>query len=449
MGEAPEVKISGIRTRDGADGRQVVSDRRLGPLAGATAVLDQALFAGSHFVLNILLARWLLPAEYGAFAAAYSVFLLAGALQHALVVEPMMVFGSSRFSRSFGGYLHRLLIGHGFLLLPFGLLAVAIFTWHGVDDSGLAGAALGLSVAAPFLLVLSLLRRALFTVMLPGLSALGGGAYAAVLLGGSLIMAGRGTLSPLSALLCMGMAAGLAASLLVFLIRWRINDDPSVAGPETGQITREHWGYGRWGLAAVLPMWVYGNIYYILLPLWVGLEGTGEFRALINLAMPFLHTLTAVSLILLPEFVRVRHQGGLDALTKQVIRINTGFVLASCVYIIILLSLGDITITFLYNGRYLTYDWHVFLILGLVALAWVPLSLFAGALRALERPDLVLVAQGAAAATAVAAGAILIPAAGMAGGLVAMALAAMSGSVVMVSNYSWISNSDPSKRPAS
>jgi len=41
---------------------------------GGLAVVDQALFAGSNFLLSILLARWLTPAEYGAFAVADAVF---------------------------------------------------------------------------------------------------------------------------------------------------------------------------------------------------------------------------------------------------------------------------------------------------------------------------------------------------------------------------------------
>ena len=42
---------------------------------GCLAVADQGVFAVSNFLLNILLARWLAPADYGAFALAYSVFL--------------------------------------------------------------------------------------------------------------------------------------------------------------------------------------------------------------------------------------------------------------------------------------------------------------------------------------------------------------------------------------
>ncbi len=36
---------------------------------------DQSLFAGSNFIVSILLGRWLIPTHYGAFSTAYSVFL--------------------------------------------------------------------------------------------------------------------------------------------------------------------------------------------------------------------------------------------------------------------------------------------------------------------------------------------------------------------------------------
>ena len=63
---------------------------------GGLAILDQALFAGANFLVNIFLARWLTPTEYGAFALAYSIFLLLGAFHTAILTEPMMdVIGSA------------------------------------------------------------------------------------------------------------------------------------------------------------------------------------------------------------------------------------------------------------------------------------------------------------------------------------------------------------------
>ena len=79
---------------------------------GGFALIDQALFAGANFLVNILLARWLTPTEYGAFALAYSVFLLLGTFHTAIFTEPMMVFGAGKHAEQFEKYLGILLRGH-------------------------------------------------------------------------------------------------------------------------------------------------------------------------------------------------------------------------------------------------------------------------------------------------------------------------------------------------
>src|ERR1700685_915370 len=85
---------------------------------GSLAVLDQGLFASSNFLLNVLLARWLAPADYGAFALAYSIFLLLLVLHNALLTAPMLVFGSGKYRERFREYLGVLLRVHFTLMLP-------------------------------------------------------------------------------------------------------------------------------------------------------------------------------------------------------------------------------------------------------------------------------------------------------------------------------------------
>ena len=63
---------------------------------GFWALLDQGLFSGANFLVNILLARWLPPEEYGAFAVAMSVFYLLAGFHTAVLTEPMMVFGAGK-----------------------------------------------------------------------------------------------------------------------------------------------------------------------------------------------------------------------------------------------------------------------------------------------------------------------------------------------------------------
>jgi len=120
-------------------------------------VADQGLFGGGNFLISVLLARWLEPAAYGAFAVAYSIFLFLASLCSALLTEPMMAFGPGKYAPSFPEYfrvlvyavvvivfrrpLVALLLGRGYLahadLLLIWLLGPLILALgRGGDDCG-------------------------------------------------------------------------------------------------------------------------------------------------------------------------------------------------------------------------------------------------------------------------------------------------------------------------
>lgn len=76
---------------------------------GLFAITDQALISGSNFALGILFARWLGAAEYGVYALAFAIFLLLSLVHHALLLEPMSVFGGSIYRSKLRRYLGLLL----------------------------------------------------------------------------------------------------------------------------------------------------------------------------------------------------------------------------------------------------------------------------------------------------------------------------------------------------
>src|SRR3984893_19403337 len=65
---------------------------------GIFAVVDQGLMSGSNFALSILLARWLTPEQYGAYAVALSIFFFVSTVHQALLLEPLSVLGTSEYS---------------------------------------------------------------------------------------------------------------------------------------------------------------------------------------------------------------------------------------------------------------------------------------------------------------------------------------------------------------
>ncbi|MDR7404951.1 MAG: O-antigen and teichoic acid-like export protein, partial [Armatimonadota bacterium] len=127
---------------------------------------DQGLFSGANFVVNVLLARWLSPAEYGAFAVALSIFYLLAGFHSAVLTEPMMVFGAGRYREHFREYLGMLLYGHwGISAIVALALGIAAFVFARYGSPAIANGLAGLAVASPFLLFIWLVRRACYVPM--------------------------------------------------------------------------------------------------------------------------------------------------------------------------------------------------------------------------------------------------------------------------------------------
>ena len=72
---------------------------------GGLALLDFGLYSGSNFLLGILLARWMAPEQYGAYALVFSIFILVAFLYQALLLEPLSVFSGTTYSKNLRGYL--------------------------------------------------------------------------------------------------------------------------------------------------------------------------------------------------------------------------------------------------------------------------------------------------------------------------------------------------------
>src|SRR6266481_1047704 len=114
-------------------------------LKSALALVDQGLFSGAGFLVNLLLARWLAPASYGAFAVAFAGFLFIAGFYNVLLLEPLTVLGPGRHSDNLGAYfraqfqIHFLLVGW---LTVAGLIG-AVALWRVTPDSPLVRAIFG------------------------------------------------------------------------------------------------------------------------------------------------------------------------------------------------------------------------------------------------------------------------------------------------------------------
>lgn len=354
---------------------------------GMWTLMDHGLFAGSNFLLNILMARWLIQLDYGAFATAIAAYRLLATLYQALLSEPMLVLGAGRYQRCFSRYLGAVLIyGHvgftliGSVVVGLAALQLSLFT----DQHPLALSLLMFAVAEPFILFAFMVRRACYVAGVPKHAGLGAILYAVILFGGLFVLRITGVVSTTTAFTMMGVA-GLASGLYPLV---RLRADLRRLDRTFGrEVLREHWAYGRWMLGAGVLGWLPANIWYLVLPLWVGLHENAVLGALYNVNLMSAHVIAALSVLLIPSLTRT-FQASQEQFRHHV-AVSIGlFAAAGAAYWVILFFFGDQILSLLYSGKYTAYS-YLLLILGLEPVSNAIGVVLTSALRAMERPDII------------------------------------------------------------
>jgi O-antigen/teichoic acid export membrane protein len=367
---------------------------------GGLAVVDYGLISGSNFVLGVLLARWLSQREYGAYALVFSLFILVGFLYQCLLLEPLSVFSGTLFHSNLRGYLKTSLWIHWALsLVMCVVLGVAALLTYVIGHSPLlAISLLGMTIATPFILAHGLGRRGFYLKLQPGPSAFGSIFYCVMVVGGVFLFYHRGWLSSFTAFLVMAMAALVSGVVMVFQLNAAL--EPATAHVSLPATWKKHWEYGRWALGTCVVGWIPNYIYIPLVSSFHGMAAAGELRALMNLAAPVLQTYAALSMLFLPYAARTQSESGPANASSLNRRLAALFVAGSLAYWAILMPLRGPLFHFLYAGKYMDSAYLIPLF-ALETTVWSASLGPAILLRAMESPQSLFVANGAASVVAV------------------------------------------------
>jgi len=346
--------------------------KRWGLKAGWSLV-DQAIVSGANFVVGILLARWLLPRDYGAFALVFSIFIFALGVFIALVLEPMSVIGPASFKSCIKRFLMaEFLIGIIVSLVLAGLLLVATLFLSFFDNSFIP-AMVGLALAIPFMLLLWFVRRACYLESHPEISVVGSVIYALLLVVGLFVCRSTVGISVLNVFVLFAVS-----SLVAVFVPWKLLG-MSVADIRLGNLRNDlimiavgNWRYGKWIFAANAEDWLSNSFYYVLIGMFISLQQLGAFRAMHNLALPFEQALIALTTLLLPWMAGrsgkagVRQAGFLEG-RFRILAASYGIMALG--YSILLLGGGSFIVEALYRSKF--YDSFLWLIPYLAAMMFV------------------------------------------------------------------------------
>lgn len=353
---------------------------------GFWSIIDQGLFSGANFLVNILLARWLSPKEYGAFAVALSIFYLIAGFHTAVLTEPMMVFGAGKYRDHFRKYIGILIYMHcGIsMFIVSGLIGTSWLFLRRGSQFGMA--LLGLAVASPFLLLLWFTRRACYANLRPIWAMEGSLIYFIVVLAGLFLIKQSGVLSSFTGLLLLGASAGMVS--IVLLVRhlrpcvWSFSYNLTPY-----MMVRDHWGYGSWNILGVVAYWGASQILNLLIPIFLGISASAILAAVWNLYRPVSLFMQSLGLILLPVFSRwVKNGMDPHQLRNRVIDLVLIFSGAVGLYGLVL-SIGAKTILhLLYAGKY-DKHWLLVVFFGLSTVTSTTIGIFILILKAYGQTD--------------------------------------------------------------
>jgi len=370
---------------------------------GGLALLDYGFYSGANFLLGILLARWMAPEQYGAYALAFSIFILVTFLYQALLLEPLSVFSGTTYHSNLRGYLKSNLWLHWGISLVICLLLggsalAAKFWWHS-PASAMAFA--GMTAATPFILINALGRRSFYLKLSPGPAAFGSSFYCIVVVAGSFLVYKLGWLSAFSAFLVMGFAALVGGVIMLFQLNAKL--EPATAPMYLSETWKKHWEYGKWALGTCVVGWIPTYVYIPLVSKFSGLAVAGELRALMNLGGPVLQTYAALSILFLPYAARIQGEEGRKGATALTRKLAVMFVAGALAYWVVLIPLRRPLFELLYHGKYMDSA----ALLPLFAAETVIWSAALGPailLRAMEYPRSLFFANSAASIVAVVCG---------------------------------------------
>jgi O-antigen/teichoic acid export membrane protein len=343
------------------------------------------------------------PEQYGAYALAFSIFILVTFLYQALVLEPLSVFSGTSYPNNLRGYLQSNVWLHWgislIICLALGATAVAARVWWHSPISAMAFA--GMMVAAPFILIHALGRRSFYLKLSPGPAAFGSAFYCAFVVGGSFLVYRLGWLSAFSAYLVMGVAALVGGVIMLFQLNAKL--EPASAKVHLSTTLRKHWEYGKWALATCIVGWIPTYVYIPLVSKFSGLAVAGELRALMNLGGPVLQTYAALSMLFLPLAARVQSRQGRRGATGLTLKLTALFVAGAVAYWAVLIPLRGPLFRMLYAGKYMDAS-SLLPLFAAETIVWSAALGPAILLRAMESPRSLFFANGAASVVALVFG---------------------------------------------
>jgi O-antigen/teichoic acid export membrane protein len=267
-------------------------------------LVDQAVFAATNLVLNLLFAHWLTPSEYGRFGVTFSGFILLSVLHWFVVVEPLLVESARIRPEQVGAYIATLVRAHVLLLAAAAAISAAAYLGGRLLGAPEAGAGIAaISSGGCALLALATARRLCLAFLTAMVSALIGLGYLVAATATAWLLHRAGLITWLALWAVMsGWSVACACAICAMLLRrpharhlYRLHD-----------LVRATSRYAAWGSVTAGFSWIRSDGIYAVLALSSGLPAVAQTRAIVTLNAPVPQVNSALNASWLIDFGRRR-----------------------------------------------------------------------------------------------------------------------------------------------
>ncbi len=358
-------------------------------LSSIVSVVDYAIVAFAKFFTSVFLARYALPAEFGAFALAFGLLTFYNCLQIGLVGEPLTVLGASAKREHLARYIGIavLLVSGGAVFLGILTIGILSFTTLG-DDDYISQALLALSWTVAPVQLQDLFRRALFAKR-----------HSGHILGNDLLFAGLqliglfwirrfGYLTASNAFFVIGVSASIATvvgGLQIYSLLKPISIFSLHLGTSRDTL-RSLWKYGRWSLGSQIAFNISTQGYLYMSGVMLGSVAAGVLKACQNLVAPIQIFLSGMENLLMAVGSQQYTEGGISMLERLLRLVGLVMLSLTLPYIGMVILNANKMLEWLYKGQYDGYS-TVVVLYALYYLAFAASRPLALGLRSIRRPS--------------------------------------------------------------
>ncbi len=346
------------------------------------ALADQAMVSGVNFLTGILLARYLGIEGFGQFTLAWMSVVFVNALQHAMIIAPMVSIGPKQPAADLPAYYGAVIAQQAvFSLCAFAVLFATIEASPLVfPDWGLGGLGLPLASAAVAFQCQDFLRRYLFTRGRAAHAFVNDGVryFGQLAILTWLFLSFPDRRESESALWVIAGAAAAAACHGVFLVE-RMAWAPGALRATAAR----HWHFSRWLAGSAAMQWVTANLFLLAAGALLGTAAVGALRAAQTLLGPCNILFQGLDNVVPARAAWHFQHGGKAALVGYMKKIGLVFGLVTTAIAAVAAVASDFWIGLAYGGEYVGYGYLVqwYAVMYVVALITLPLR---AGLRAIE-----------------------------------------------------------------